>query len=62
MTLSDDLKHWRSERPDEWTMDRFIVQAKKLEEALTIIAAYKVSGGIVSSYMAELATKALEEK
>ena len=31
--LSDDLKKWRAERPDEWTMDRFIRAAEKLERA-----------------------------
>lgn len=30
--LSDDLKYWRAERPDEWTMDRFIKKAEELEE------------------------------
>jgi len=29
--LSEDLKMWRAERPDEWTMDRFIRKAEKLE-------------------------------
>ena len=33
--LSEDLAYWRSERPDEWTMDRFITAAKALEEKLT---------------------------
>ena len=32
MKLSDDLKKWRAERPDEWTMDRFIRAAEKLED------------------------------
>jgi len=31
--LSEDLKYWRSERPDEWTMDRFIKKAIMLETA-----------------------------
>ena len=31
--LSEDLKHWRAERPDEWTMDRFIRAAEKLERS-----------------------------
>ena len=31
MKLSDDLKKWRADRPDEWTMDRFIEKAKALE-------------------------------
>lgn len=31
MKLSEDLKKWRAERPDEWTMDRFIAAAEKLE-------------------------------
>jgi len=30
--LSEDLKYWRAERPDEWTMDRFIEEAEKYEK------------------------------
>lgn len=30
-SLEEDLKFWRAERPDEWTMDEFIRKAKKLE-------------------------------
>ena len=33
ITLSEDLKYWRAERPDEWTMDRFIRAAEKLERS-----------------------------
>lgn len=33
--LSEDLKHWRAERPDEWTMDRFIRKAILLEGLVT---------------------------
>jgi hypothetical protein len=29
--LSEDLKKARVDRPDEWTMDRFIAAAEKLE-------------------------------
>jgi hypothetical protein len=32
MKLSEDLEHWRAERPDEWTMDDFIRKAKELED------------------------------
>ena len=32
--LSEDLKWWRAERPDEWTMDRFIAKAEEYEAAL----------------------------
>jgi len=32
MNLSDDLKYWRAERPDEWTMDRFIKEAEEHEK------------------------------
>jgi CII-binding regulator of phage lambda lysogenization HflD len=35
MILVEDLKYWRSERPDEWTMDRFISKAMKLEQELS---------------------------
>ena len=31
MKLSEDLKKWRAERPDEWTMGRFIKAAEKME-------------------------------
>ena len=31
MKLSDKLRKWRIERPDEWTMDDFIREAEKLE-------------------------------
>lgn len=34
MKLSEDLAYWRCERPDEWTMDRFIRKAKDLEDTL----------------------------
>lgn len=35
MKLSEDLEKWRAERPDEWTMDRFISRANDIEKALT---------------------------
>ena len=31
MRLSEDLRKWRADRPDEWTMDRFINEATRLE-------------------------------
>ncbi len=33
--LSEDIKYWRAERPDEWTMDEFIRAAQKLERELS---------------------------
>ena len=33
LKLSEDMMKWRAERPDEWTMDRFIRAAEKLERA-----------------------------
>lgn len=36
--LSEDLEHWRCERPDEWIMDRFIKKAKLLEEFVECVA------------------------
>lgn len=33
MKLSEQLKRARSDRPDEWTMDRYIAAAEKLESA-----------------------------
>ena len=32
--LSEQLRYWRAERPDEWKMDEFIRQAKDLEDLL----------------------------
>ena len=32
--LSESLKLWRAERPDEWTMDRFIREAERMEKQL----------------------------
>ncbi len=43
MILSEDLKKARSDRPDEWTMDRFINKAEKLE-ALIAEAARTLEG------------------
>ena len=39
--LSDKLKFWRADRPDEWTMDEFIRDATRLE-------------GLITSYLTEL--------
>lgn len=33
--LSDKLQFWRSERPDEWTMDELIRDAQQLEAILS---------------------------
>ena len=33
-TLSDHLKMWRADRPDEWKMDEFIRMAEALQEEL----------------------------
>ena len=32
--LSESLKYWRAERPDEWIMDEFFRKALKLEDKL----------------------------
>ena len=32
--LSEQLKYWRAERPDEWIMDDFIRKAEELEKAI----------------------------
>ena len=32
--LSELLKLWRAERPDEWTMDEFIREAERMEKQL----------------------------
>ena len=34
MRLSQKLERYRTDRPDEWTMDEFARQARKLEDAL----------------------------
>lgn len=34
MKLSEDIKKWRADRPDEYTMDRFIKKAEALESML----------------------------
>lgn len=44
MKLSEDLAYWRCERPDEWTMDRFIRKARGLED-------YSLAGKWVSRYV-----------
>ena len=31
--LSEKLRYWRAERPDEWTMDEFISDSERLEAA-----------------------------
>ena len=32
--LSELLKLWRAEKPDEWTMDEFIREAEKMEKQI----------------------------
>jgi hypothetical protein len=32
--LTELLKLWRAERPDEWTMDEFIREAERMEKLL----------------------------
>jgi len=34
MRLSEKLENYRTDRPDEWTMDEFARQARTLEDAL----------------------------
>jgi hypothetical protein len=34
MKLSQKLETYRTDRPDEWTMDEFARQARQLEDAL----------------------------
>jgi len=36
--LSEELKKWRAERPDEWKMDEFIRKAESLEEVVKAVA------------------------
>jgi hypothetical protein len=35
-SLSERLEMWRSDRPDEWTMDEFIRLANKLQDDLAV--------------------------
>lgn len=37
-SLIEQLKFWRAERPDEWTMDEFIRGAEKLEQQCNELA------------------------
>ena len=37
MKLSEQLKAFRADRPDEWTMDEFIRCAKNLEDRLQFL-------------------------
>lgn len=37
--LSEQLKDWRADRPDEWKMDGFIRKAKALEELAMAVEA-----------------------
>ena len=32
--LSEKMKYWRAERPDEWTMDEFIRDAENMERGI----------------------------
>lgn len=34
LKLSEKLERYRTDRPDEWTMDEFARQARQLEDAL----------------------------
>jgi len=36
MKLSDELKSFRSDRPDEWKMDEFIRKAQELESQVDV--------------------------
>jgi len=36
--LSDHLRQWRAERPDEWKMGEFIRQAEQIENALHLVS------------------------
>ncbi len=45
MKLSEDLKKCRCDRPDEWTIDRFIKKADRLEQCIqTLIETTDVDG------------------
>ena len=41
MRLSEKLERYRTDRPDEWTMDEFARQARQLEDALLDGALHK---------------------
>ena len=38
MKLSDDLRKARADRPDEYTMDRFIREAEMMERILMLVS------------------------
>lgn len=37
MTLSEKLEYYRIDRPDEWTMDEFKREARKLECKIAVL-------------------------
>jgi hypothetical protein len=37
MKLSEDLRKCKTDRPDEWTMDRFIRKAERLERQIQFL-------------------------
>ena len=61
MKLSEDLQKGRVDRPDEWTMDRYIKSAQKLESYLEEIAGYSCDCPECANQMSKLAKEALGE-
>ena len=45
--LSEDLKYWRVECPDEWIMDRFIKKAKSLESETASLRAQLAEANMI---------------
>ena len=58
--LSDDLKIWRAERPDERHMDRFIKKAEAMESALWE-AYFKISNLGYGEYAEDKVEKILKD-
>lgn len=58
--LSEELAKWRADRPDEWVMDAFIREAKKLESVSTCTANERkfLNGGAKLSFLRSLYKRA----
>ena len=53
INLSEQLKQWRIDRPDEWKMDEFIRQAKELED---IVNDLKCCGNCENAHVVNIDT------
>jgi prophage DNA circulation protein len=60
MKLSEQLKRARTDRPDEWTMDRYIAKATEMEEALDKIEKARKAAILVERYANQRVIEELE--